>query len=94
MLMILNMFVTFRTKRDLPGVVVGKDNRVKWDPTQKRKMAPDYAMKFVKGKSTKPFGRLWMDEIVNTVVTRAKPHNQIIIHPSQDRVRTYNPGKC
>ncbi|XP_039006610.1 putative DNA (cytosine-5)-methyltransferase CMT1 [Hibiscus syriacus] len=45
-------------------------------------------MKFVKGRSTKPFGRLWLDEIVNTVVTRAEPHNQTVIHPSQDRVLT------
>ncbi|OMO79502.1 hypothetical protein CCACVL1_13645 [Corchorus capsularis] len=81
--------------RDLPGVLVNEDNRAELDPTQERKrvksgkpLVPDYAIKFVKGKSTKPFGRLWMDEIVNTVVTRAEPHNQIIIHPSQDRVLT------
>eukprot|EP01018_Ginkgo_biloba_P035156 Gb_03787 [translate_table: standard] len=35
-----------------------------------------------------PFGRLWWDEIVGTVVTRAEPHNQAILHPEQDRVLT------
>ncbi|KAK8582727.1 hypothetical protein V6N13_069499 [Hibiscus sabdariffa] len=81
--------------RDLPGVVVGANNRVEWDSTMDRvllksgkPLVPDYAMKFVKGRSTKPFGRLWTDEIVNTVVTRAEPHNQALIHPSQDRVLT------
>ncbi|XVE48572.1 hypothetical protein DITRI_Ditri01bG0012100 [Diplodiscus trichospermus] len=81
--------------RDLPGVVVSEKNRVEWDTTMDRvllksgkPLVPDYAMKFVQGRSTKPFGRLWMDEIVNTVVTRAEPHNQTVIHPSQDRVLT------
>ncbi|XVF45907.1 hypothetical protein PTKIN_Ptkin02bG0245900 [Pterospermum kingtungense] len=81
--------------RDLPGVVVNENNKVEWDTTMERvlvksgkPLVPDYAMKFVKGRSTKPFGRLWMDEIVNTVVTRAEPHNQCVIHPSQDRVLT------
>jgi len=27
----------------------------------------------------RPFGRLWWDEIVPTVVTRAEPHNQVIV---------------
>ncbi|XP_047057887.1 DNA (cytosine-5)-methyltransferase CMT1-like [Lolium rigidum] len=49
---------------------------------------PDYAMSFMKGKSFKPFGRLWLDETVSTVVTRAEPHNQAILHPNQDRVLT------
>ncbi|KAJ9549128.1 hypothetical protein OSB04_021671 [Centaurea solstitialis] len=49
---------------------------------------PDYAMTFVDGRSSKPFGRLWWDEIVPTVVTRAEPHNQAILHPHQDRVLT------
>ncbi|KAL5854022.1 hypothetical protein ACOSQ4_003824 [Xanthoceras sorbifolium] len=81
--------------RDLPGVLVGDDNKVLWDPSMERvklksgkPLVPDYAMKFVRGTSTKPFGRLWWDEIVNTVVTRAEPHNQIVIHPLQDRVLT------
>ncbi|XP_047057529.1 DNA (cytosine-5)-methyltransferase CMT1-like [Lolium rigidum] len=49
---------------------------------------PSYAMTFSKGKSLKPFGRLWWDETVATVVTRAEPHNQIILHPTQHRVLT------
>ncbi|XP_047058603.1 DNA (cytosine-5)-methyltransferase CMT1-like [Lolium rigidum] len=49
---------------------------------------PDYAMTFVKGRSLKPFGRLWWDETVSTVVTRAEPHNQAILHPNQNRVLT------
>ncbi|KAG9459845.1 hypothetical protein H6P81_004353 [Aristolochia fimbriata] len=79
--------------RNLPGVLVGPDNVVEWDPTVERvllpsgkPLVPDYAMSFVKGKSSKPFGRLWWDETVPTVVTRAEPHNQIILHPEQDRV--------
>ncbi|KAF4375845.1 hypothetical protein G4B88_026424 [Cannabis sativa] len=38
------------------------------------------------GLSTKPFGRTWWDETIGTVVTKAEPHNQIIIHPEQDRL--------
>ncbi|XP_042459718.1 DNA (cytosine-5)-methyltransferase 1-like isoform X2 [Zingiber officinale] len=79
--------------RDLPGVKVGKDNTVEWDPDVERvflpsgkPLVPDYAMTFVRGKSSKPFGRLWWDETVPTVVTRAEPHNQVILHPEQDRV--------
>ncbi|XP_023643233.1 putative DNA (cytosine-5)-methyltransferase CMT1 [Capsella rubella] len=49
-------------------------------------LVPIYAIKYRDGKSKKPFGRLWWDEIVNTVVTRAEPHNQRILHPIQDRV--------
>ncbi|KAL5540374.1 hypothetical protein UlMin_041226, partial [Ulmus minor] len=81
--------------RDLPGVLVGPDNKVYWDPDVERvklksgkPLIPDYAVSFVKGRSTKPFARLWWDEIITTVVTRAEPHNQAIIHPEQDRVLT------
>jgi DNA (cytosine-5)-methyltransferase 1 len=81
--------------RSLPGVRVKEDNRVEWDPNVERvllesgkPLVPDYAMTFVKGRSLKPFGRLWWDETVPTVVTRAEPHNQAILHPSQDRVLT------
>ncbi|OMP02903.1 hypothetical protein COLO4_10748 [Corchorus olitorius] len=80
--------------RDLEGVLV-RDNKVEWDPSIKRvylksgkPLVPDYAMTFVKGTSSKPFGRLWWDETVPTVVTRAEPHNQVIMHPDQDRVLT------
>ncbi|CAA0842520.1 DNA (cytosine-5)-methyltransferase CMT3 [Striga hermonthica] len=80
--------------RDLPGVRVRpEDNKVEWDPAVERKtvssgkpLVPDYAMSFVGGKSLKPFGRLWWDETVPTVVTRAEPHNQAILHPLQNRV--------
>ncbi|EPS58007.1 chromomethylase, partial [Genlisea aurea] len=81
--------------RDLPGVRVRPDNRVEWDPdvervklTSGKPLVPDYAMTFVGGTSQKPFGRLWWDEIVPTVVTRAEPHNQAILHPDQNRVLT------
>ncbi|KAF0915338.1 hypothetical protein E2562_035561 [Oryza meyeriana var. granulata] len=81
--------------RDLKGVEVGPNNTVGLDPgiprvllSSGKPLVPDYAITFVKGKSTKPFGRLWWDETVPTVVTRAEPHNQIILHPSQDRVLT------
>lgn len=79
--------------RDLPGVRVRPDNKVEWDPEVKRvyldsgkPLVPDYAMSFVNGTSSKPFARLWWDETVPTVVTRAEPHNQAIMHPEQDRV--------
>ncbi|KAJ0987540.1 hypothetical protein J5N97_005896 [Dioscorea zingiberensis] len=79
--------------RDLTGVRVGEDNVVEWDPAIPRvylpsgkPLVPDYCMSFIKGKSPKPFGRLWWDETVPTVVTRAEPHNQVILHPEQDRV--------
>ncbi|XP_062200415.1 DNA (cytosine-5)-methyltransferase 3-like [Phragmites australis] len=81
--------------RDLKGVKVGANNVVEWDPEVERvylssgkPLVPDYAMSFIKGKSSKPFGRLWWDETVPTVVTRAEPHNQIILHPEQARVLT------
>ncbi|CAA6658663.1 unnamed protein product [Spirodela intermedia] len=81
--------------RNLPGVRVRDDNTVEWDPNTERvylasgkPLVPDYAMSFIKGKSCKPFARLWWDETVPTVVTRAEPHNQAILHPEQDRVLT------
>ncbi|MED6131246.1 hypothetical protein PIB30_008286, partial [Stylosanthes scabra] len=79
--------------RDLPGVRVRPDNKVEWDPNVDRiyldsgkPLVPSYAMTFVKGSSSKPFARLWWDETIPTVVTRAEPHNQAILHPEQDRV--------
>ncbi|KAG2550081.1 DNA (cytosine-5)-methyltransferase 3-like isoform X2 [Panicum virgatum] len=81
--------------RDLKGVKVGANNIVEWDPEIERvylssgkPLVPDYAMSFIKGRSLKPFGRLWWDETVPTVVTRAEPHNQAILHPTQARVLT------
>lgn len=79
--------------RDLPGVIIREDNVVELDTSMERillssgkPLIPDYAISFVKGRSLKPFGRLWWDETVPTVVTRAEPHNQAILHPEQDRV--------
>ncbi|KAK3030133.1 hypothetical protein RJ639_038882 [Escallonia herrerae] len=81
--------------RHLRGVRVMADNKVEFDPAIERvllpsgkPLVPDYAMSFMRGTSSKPFGRLWWDETVPTVVTRAEPHNQIILHPEQDRVLT------
>ncbi|KAL5765204.1 hypothetical protein ACOSQ2_017798 [Xanthoceras sorbifolium] len=81
--------------RDLPGVRVRPDKKVEWDPEVERvyldsgkPLVPNYAMSFVDGTSSKPFARLWWDETVPTVVTRAEPHNQAITHPEQDRVLT------
>ncbi|XP_078429548.1 DNA (cytosine-5)-methyltransferase CMT3-like isoform X2 [Wolffia australiana] len=81
--------------RNLPGVRVREDNSVEWDHDVARvylpsgkPLVPDYAMNFVGGKSCRPFGRLWWDETVPTVVTRAEPHNQAILHPEQNRVLT------
>ncbi|KAH6767896.1 hypothetical protein C2S52_018879 [Perilla frutescens var. hirtella] len=79
--------------RNLPGVLVGPDKVVKLDPSVERVLCksgkflvPEYALKFEDGKSCKPFGRLGMDDIVATVVTRPEPHNQVLLHPNQDRV--------
>ncbi|CAI9289781.1 unnamed protein product [Lactuca saligna] len=81
--------------RNLPGVKVGTNNKVEWDLSVERVMlpsgkplVPNYAMTFVGGTSKKPFGRLGMDDVVKTVVGRAEPHNQALLHPNQDRVLT------
>ncbi|XP_045822705.1 DNA (cytosine-5)-methyltransferase CMT3-like isoform X2 [Trifolium pratense] len=78
--------------RDLPCVRV-RDNVVELNPDVKREylpsgkpLVPDYAISFVGGTSRLPFARLSWDETVPTVVTRAEPHNQKILHPDQDRV--------
>ncbi|XP_074304516.1 DNA (cytosine-5)-methyltransferase CMT2-like isoform X2 [Silene latifolia] len=80
--------------RDLPGLIVGKDNVVRRDPTSDirlpsgRQLVPDYAINFTEGKSLRPFARLWWDETVPTLLTRPDPHCQAILHPEQDRVLT------
>ncbi|CAL5369399.1 unnamed protein product [Camellia sinensis] len=81
--------------RDLPGVLVGPNNKVEWDPSIERvkvssgkPLVPNYAIKFVRGISTKPFARLWWDEFVSTVGTRAEPHKRAMLHPEQDQVLT------
>ncbi|XP_071680555.1 DNA (cytosine-5)-methyltransferase CMT1 [Lolium perenne] len=81
--------------RNWKGVRVGKNKSVEFDPNIPREflssgkpLVPNYAMTFVKGKSLRPFGRLWWDETVSTVVTIAKPHSKAILHPNQNRVLT------
>ncbi|XP_024958734.1 DNA (cytosine-5)-methyltransferase CMT2-like [Cynara cardunculus var. scolymus] len=81
--------------RDFPGLVVGADNLVRRDPTKEpvllpsgRPLVPDYVFTFEKGKSKRPFSRIWWDENVPTVVTFPNLHSQRAIHPEQDRVLT------
>ncbi|KAL8104093.1 DNA (cytosine-5)-methyltransferase CMT2-like [Apium graveolens] len=81
--------------RDLPGVIVDQDNKVSRDPTKELEMlpsgkplVPDYAFTFEKGRSKRPFARLWWDETVGTVVTFPSCHNMAVLHPEQDRVLT------
>ncbi|KAF3447847.1 hypothetical protein FNV43_RR08553 [Rhamnella rubrinervis] len=80
--------------RDLPGVVVGSDNVCRRDPENKvllpsgKPLVPDFAFTFEQGRSKRPYGRLWWDETVPTVVTAANCHSQVLLHPEQDRVLT------
>ncbi|KAL5550863.1 hypothetical protein UlMin_001039 [Ulmus minor] len=80
--------------RDLPGVIVGLDNTVRREPNNKqllpsgRPLVPDYCFTLGQGKSKRPFGRLWWDETVPTVLTFPSCHNQCILHPEQDRILT------
>lgn len=80
--------------RDLPGLIIGKDNVVRRDPEQEiklpsgRPLVPDYALNFSDGKSKRPFARLWWDETVPTLLTTPDPHCQVILHPNQNRVLT------
>ncbi|KAF6138750.1 hypothetical protein GIB67_040882 [Kingdonia uniflora] len=81
--------------KDLPGLVVGRDNVVQLDPEMERvllpsgkPLVPNYALSLGGGKSNRPFGRLWWDETVPTVVTTPEPRTLIMIHPEQDRVLT------
>ncbi|KAL3500066.1 hypothetical protein ACH5RR_039159, partial [Cinchona calisaya] len=62
--------------RDLPGVIVGDDNVVRRDKTKDpillpsgKLLVPDCVFTFEKGKSKRPFARLWWDETVPTVLT-------------------------
>lgn len=81
--------------RDLAGVVVLPDNSVQLDQNKKRvylpsgrPLVPDYCFNARAGKTLRPFGRLWWDEIVPTVLTSASPHYQVTLHPEQDRTLT------
>ncbi|RZC44072.1 hypothetical protein C5167_037021 [Papaver somniferum] len=42
-------------------------------------LVPEYAVTFVRETSKKPFGRLWCDDIVSTIVGRAEIHNQTFV---------------
>lgn len=79
--------------QNLKGVRTGPKGKAELDPDVERvylasgkPLVPDYAISY--RSQSKPFARLWWDETVPTVVTRAEPHNQKIIHPEQDRVLT------
>ncbi|WOK92714.1 DNA (cytosine-5)-methyltransferase 1-like [Canna indica] len=81
--------------RDFPGVIVGPGNTVQFDPKIERillpsgrPLVPDFAMNFGQGKSSRPFARLWWDEVVPTVITIPNFRCQAILHPEQDRVLT------
>jgi len=85
--------------RDLPGVVVGPDNVAKLDPTKERVLLPsgrplvlDCILTYEDGKSLRPFGRLWWDEVVGTVLTCPNARMQALIHPAQDRLLTIREG--
>ncbi|CAK8562024.1 unnamed protein product [Lathyrus sativus] len=81
--------------RNLPGIVVGADNVVKPHPVEKipllpsgKPLVPDYCFTFEQGRSKRPFGRLWWDETVPTALTSPSCHNQVVLHPEQDRILT------
>ncbi|KAF0927340.1 hypothetical protein E2562_031953 [Oryza meyeriana var. granulata] len=81
--------------RDLPGVIVGADNVARLDPTKERILLPsgrpmvlDCILSYENGKSLRPFGRVWWDEVVGTVLTVPNARMQALIHPSQDRLLT------
>ncbi|XP_021907892.1 DNA (cytosine-5)-methyltransferase CMT2-like isoform X1 [Carica papaya] len=52
------------------------------------KSVPDYVFTFQQGKSKRPFGRIWWDETIGTVVTFPSYQSQAALHPEQDRVLT------
>ncbi|KAG2623795.1 hypothetical protein PVAP13_3KG081100 [Panicum virgatum] len=81
--------------RDLPGVIVGPDNVARLDPTKQRILLPsgnplviDCVLTYEHGKSLRPYGRLWWDEVVGTVLTSPNARMQALIHPAQDRLLT------
>nr|CAB3459800.1 unnamed protein product [Digitaria exilis] len=81
--------------RDLPGVIVGPDNVARLDPTKERILLPsgnplviDCILTYEHGKSLRPYGRLWWDEVVGTILTCPNARVQALIHPAQDRLLT------
>uniref|UniRef100_A0A0D3G4P2 DNA (cytosine-5-)-methyltransferase n=1 Tax=Oryza barthii TaxID=65489 RepID=A0A0D3G4P2_9ORYZ len=81
--------------RDLSGVIVGPDNVARLDPTKERVLLPsgrplvlDCILAYENGKSLRPFGRVWWDEVVGTVLTVPNARMQALIHPAQDRLLT------
>ncbi|KAK7386807.1 hypothetical protein VNO78_27143 [Psophocarpus tetragonolobus] len=80
--------------RDMPGVIVGADNVARRHPTENmllpsgKPLVPEYCFSFEQGKSKRPFGRLWWDENLPTALTFPSCHNQVVLHPEQDRVLT------
>ncbi|KAL6864864.1 hypothetical protein ACP4OV_016015 [Aristida adscensionis] len=81
--------------RDFPGVIVGPDNVARLDPTKDRILLPsgsplvlDCVLSYENGKSLRPYGRLWWDEVVGTVLTCPNARMQALIHPAQDRLLT------
>nr|AVP26961.1 chromomethylase [Salvia miltiorrhiza] len=78
--------------RDLEGVVIGEDNVARRDPTREavmlptgRPLIPECVFKLELGKSRRPYGRVWWDETVSTVVTFPHIRAMAILHPEQDR---------
>jgi len=48
----------------------------------------DCVLTYEHGKSLRPYGRLWWDEVVGTVLTSPNARMQALIHPAQDRLLT------
>ncbi|KAK4802190.1 hypothetical protein SAY86_000393 [Trapa natans] len=81
--------------RDFPGIILGKDSVARRDERKPpmllpsgRPLVPDYIFNYDQGRSKRPFGRLWWDETVPTVLTFPDCRNQVTLHPEQDRVLT------
>ncbi|KAK2972840.1 hypothetical protein RJ640_028368 [Escallonia rubra] len=83
--------------RDLPGVVVGADNVVRRTdgptlmPSGSPWVRPSSDQTFMSVcviLFNRPFGRLWWDETVPTLLCKPDAHSQAILHPEQDRVLT------
>nr|GEZ14099.1 DNA (cytosine-5)-methyltransferase CMT2 isoform X3 [Tanacetum cinerariifolium] len=70
--------------RDFPGVIVDGNNTVHRDRTKEvllpsgKPLLPDYVFTFEKGRSRRPFARVWWDENVATVVTFPSCHNSVL----------------